>query len=153
MKKAFFFSTLIAILSLSCKKSSDAPPASTTSEWTYDGVTHTSTSLWYDESLHRLYATDNYDYFIIVYLGSQVKPTANAHLAVIKFGEVFTDASQCYAQVGNTGLPNQTRTTGKVGDSVMLTVSASGKLTASFSNITVTDGANLKPLSGTLREK
>ena len=72
------------------------------------------------------------------------------------YASLTQDPSTCSIQVGN--IYDATRplgylSTGKAGDKVILTVSGTGKLTTSFSNITVTDGTTIKTVSGTLMEE
>jgi len=145
--------TTLAVLS--CKKSSDSTPATATSQWTFNGGTYTDKNASYVESTNELFAFDNNGNFVRVFFSSIGKPTISGNLTVLNYTANFTNASQCSLQVGNLygSNPIQPLSTGKAGDIVILTVSTSGKLTATFSTITVTDGTTEKTVSGKLIEQ
>ena len=156
MKKVFLFSAIgVALLFVSCKKNNDGSPYKAKSRWTFDSVTHTATSASYEENSNELFAYDTSGNFIRVFFSSGVKPTQNAHLVVLDYAATFTNFSQCSLQVGNMydSNPIQPLSTGKPGDTVVLTISLSGKLTAAFSDISVSNGSIIKTVSGTLVEQ
>jgi len=156
MKKMFLFFVLsVPFTFLSCKKSSDSPPATTTSQWTFNGGTYTDKITSYVESTNELFANDNNGNFVRVFFSSIGKPSKSGTLTVLDYATTFTNATQCSLQVGNLygTNPIQPLSTGKAGDVVILTVSSSGKLTASFSAITVTDGTTEKTVSGKIIEQ
>ena len=154
MKQAFLISAIGVVLLLGCKKSSESqPPTQSKSQWTYDGKTYTATDAGYNENSNELIASDTNGNFVRVFFGSIGKPTASAHLVVLNYADPFTGPSQCSLQVGNMyNTTVQPLSTGKAGDTVFLIVSPSGKLSASFSNISVLDGTTTKTVSGALAE-
>jgi len=157
MKKSLVsFAIGVILLFGSCKKhSSDPPPSSTASQWTFDGATHTTSTAGYESNSNELFANDTAGNFVRVLFSSLDKPTSSKHLVVLDYSASFTNANQCMLQVGNlySSNPIQPLSTGKAGDSVFLSVSYSGKLTASFSNISVSDGTTTKTVSGKLIEQ
>ncbi|MCW3105980.1 MAG: hypothetical protein JWQ09_486 [Segetibacter sp.] len=161
MKKNLLFLLLIAsLISFSCKKSSDSPSAGPTSQWTFDGKTYKVTDASYDYGYSTLEASDDAGVagggnFVKVTFGSVTKPTASATLTVVEAG-TSSNPTNCEIQVGNiydASRPLAYLSTGKSGDKVNLTVSSDGKLTVSFSNITVFDhGSTTKTVTGTIIE-
>jgi hypothetical protein len=91
--------------------------------------------------------------FIAIDFGSVLKPTGSTTLNVVDFS-AQQNASNCVIAVGNVYDTKYYISTGKSGDKVTLTVTSSGKLKATFSNVTVSNdfGATTTTVSGTLIE-
>ena len=151
---------MACLISPSCKKSSDSKSTGATSQWTFNGVTYKVTNASYESTTNELLANDDpgavgSGNFVRVFFWSAAKPTGSVALTVVDYATSTPDPSTCSIQVGNVygTNPAQYLSTGKAGDKVTLTVSSTGKLTASFSGITVSDGTTLKTVSGTLIEE
>lgn len=160
-RKLWFFLFIASLTSFSCKKSKTDTPTVILSQWTFDGKTYKVTDASYDYSSNELIASDDAGAvgggnFVKVTFGSATKPSGSTTLTVVDFGAP-SNPSNCDIQVGN--IYDATRplayiSTGKAGDKVNLTVSSTGKLTVSFSNITVFDrGSTTKTVSGILVEQ
>ncbi len=160
-RKLWFFLFTLSLVFFGCSKSKTDTPAVTLSQWTFDGKTYKVTDASYDYSSNELLAADDAGAvgggnFVKVTFGSATKPSGSTTLTVVDFG-ASSDPSNCEIQVGN--IYDATRplayiSTGKAGDKVNLTVSSTGKLTVSFSNITVFDrGSTTKTVSVTLIEE
>lgn len=139
-----------------CKKSGNAKTQS--SEWTFSGTTFKVDDAHYDDGSNDLFASDDFGAvgggnYVNVSFGSILKPTGSTTLTVVNFGAP-SNPSNCEIHVGNTYATAQSYSTGKSGDKAILTVSSSGKLKVTFSNITVSSngGATTKTVSGTLIE-
>lgn len=150
----------MSMLLLACNKSDGVTTSKATSQWTFDGKTFKVTDASYDYSSNTLTAADDGGSvgggnFIKVTFGSATKPSKSATLTVVDFAAT-SNPTNCDIQVGNVydaTRPLAYLSTGKVGDKVDLTVSSTGKLSVSFSNITVFDrGSTTKTVSGTLTE-
>ncbi len=153
-KRILFLSIIVPLLFLSCKKSSESP--ATTSEWTYNGNTFKDGVIaGYDDSSNELFASNNQGNFVRVFFSTPLKPTKSGTLTVLDYVTPFTNATQCYLQVGSIygSNPIQPLSIGKAGDIVSLTVASSGKLTASFTNISVRDSVTIRTVSGKLIEQ
>jgi len=157
MKRKLWFFLLIACLtSFSCKKSSDSKSTGAKSQWTFEGITYKVTNASYESNSNELFASDDPGAvgggnFVRVFFWSVTKPTGSVTLTVVDYATSTPDPSTCSIQVGNMYGTNPTQylSTGKAGDKV----TGTGKLTTSFSNITVSDGTTIKTVSGTLIEE
>jgi hypothetical protein len=166
MKKSnILCSAIIILFACACKKSSDPVPAGPESKWTFDGSAYKATGaeysiyseLWVSERVEYNVARGHY---VGIKFASITKPAKSATLTIPKdfiFGGISPDTATCYLTTGNLDdVANyEYRPIGKDGDKVILTVSSTGKLTASFSNISVSKdgGASVKLVSGTIIEK
>ncbi len=155
MKKRLLFSLLFVTLAfLNCKKSGGSTPTTASSQWAFNGATFKDANTIYSSNSNELFASDNNGNFVRVFFSTVTKPISSGNLTVLDYAATFTNNSQCSMQVGNVNGPQpQPLSTGKSGDAVILTVSSSGKLTASFTNISVQDGSTTKTVSGTLVEQ
>ena len=159
MKKIIFrtFLTIVTIFVFEgCKKSENAKNQS--SEWTFNGTTFKVEDAYYDDASNILLASDDAGAvgggnYVSVLFGSLLKPTGSTTLTVANFGAT-SYPSNCEIHVGSFYGASQFYSTGKSGDKAILTVSSSGKLKVTFSNITVSAGsvATTKTVSGTLIE-
>ncbi|MDB5198052.1 MAG: hypothetical protein JWO92_15 [Chitinophagaceae bacterium] len=151
----------ITIFCFSCSKSSDSTHATATSQWTFEGKTFTVTGAHYESGSNELVANDDPGAvgggnIIKIFFWSAAKPSGNITLSVVDYATSTPNPSTCSIQVGNlydATRPTAYLSTGKAGDKVILTISSSGKLTASFSNISVTDYRTTKTVSGTIVEE
>lgn len=157
-RKLWFFLFIASLTSFSCKKSSDSTPLVATSKWTFNGVTYKVTDAWYESSSSYLEASDDPGVvgggnFVRVVFGAFTKPAASTSLTVVQDG-LQSDPSNCGIEVGDYYGATY-YSTGKAGDKVTLSVSSSGKLTTSFSNITISadGGTTTKTVSGNLIEQ
>jgi len=155
-----FFLLTASLISLNCKKNSNSTPAVAKSQWTFNGITYKVTNASYESTTNELFANDDPGAvgggnFVRVFFWSAAEPTGSVTLTVVDYTTSIPDPSTCSIQVGNVYGTNPTQylSTGKAGDKVTLTVSSTGKLTTSFSGITVTDGTTIKTVSGTLVEE
>lgn len=155
-----FFLLTLSLVFFGCKKSSNSTPALATSQWTFDGKTYKVTDASYESSTNELFANDDPGAvgggnFVRVFFWSAAKPTGSVSFTVVDYATSTPDPSTCSIQVGNVYGTNPTQylSTGKAGDKVTLTVSSTGKLSTSFSGITVTDGTTVKTVSGSLIEQ
>ena len=164
MKFKLRFIFFIASLTiLSCKKSGNSASVTAMSQWTFNGTTYKVSNASYEASSNELLANDDPGAvgggnFIRVFFWSATKPTGNVLLTVVDYGTATPNPANCSIQVGNlydVSRPAGWLSTGKAGDKVTLTVSSTGKLTVSFSNITVLEsgvGGTTKIVSGTVIE-
>ena len=159
-RKLWFFLFTVSLISISCKKSSTSSSATAMSQWTFNGTTYKVSNTSYESGSNELFANDDGGAvgggnFIRVFFWSATKPTGNVSLTVVDYGTATPNPANCSIQVGNIygSNPTQYLSTGKAGDKVNLTVFSNGKLSASFSNITVSDGATVKTVSGTIIEQ
>ncbi len=136
-----------------CKKDSTTA-ADTGGSFSVDGVSYKSGSqgTHYSASAQMLYCTnDNKDSLTISFLA---RPTATKAYAVMNDDADTLNSSNCGVDclIGG-GLIHDYYSLGTSGDSVYVTVSSTGKITASFTNITLTDTAFLVQASGLLKEQ
>lgn len=159
MKLNYFVVNVLSIIFIisviSCKKSTTNTPPIALSEWTYNGITYKDSSAVYFASSSELLASDNNGNYVRIILSAITKPTTGSTLTVINYVTGFSNAIQCTVHVGNSfsSNPIQPYSIGKAGDVVTLSVSSSGKLTATFTNISVKDGSITKTVSGTIVEQ
>ena len=167
MKKNHFSLILlvvfISIFLWSCKKSNNPTSSTATSQWIFDGKTYTVTGANYDFGSNELVANDDPGAvgggnFIKIFFWSAAKPSGSTNLTVVDYATSTPNPATCSVQVGNTydvTRPTAYLSTGKAGDKVVLTISSSGKLTTTFSNLTVTDHLSTTPktVSGTIVEQ
>jgi hypothetical protein len=147
MPKPFLLSIAIPLsMFVSCsKKNAD----SNATIWTFNGKTYTATTAGYDSSNLSgiLDAQDPEGNAITVVFNSH--PTMNGTYILTKnaLGSGFP-ASNCSLSVIGNSSPIYI-STGKPGDVVNVTIS-NGKLHATFSNITMENGADTTMVSGTI---
>jgi hypothetical protein len=147
--RASFITIIIATFSIilfGCKKST--PPTvtttSATTQWTIDGITFKGISTYF-VSAADLFSSDSSGNAIDVYFSAI--PTVNATYTVTALPP---SAGQCI--VGADLISSDSYTsTGVSGDKVTVTVSG-GKVTASFTNITMSDGSVTKTVTGTVAQ-
>jgi len=162
--KLYCYLLIISATSFGCKKSTESQPTSVfaTSQWTFNGSTFKVTNGSYDAASNSLIASDDPGAvgggnYVRVLFGSVVKPDKDITLTVVAIS-AQANPSNCEVQVGNIYDPyyiNGHLSIGKTGDNVVVTVSPIGKLTAAFSNISVTAGAtgtDTLTVSGTIIE-
>ena len=163
-RKLWLFLFTVSLISINCKKSSNSASGDTTSQWTFNGTTYKVSNTSYESGSNELFANDDGGAvgggnFIRVFFWSATKPTGNVSLTVVDYGTATPNPANCSIQVGNlydVSRPAGWLSTGKAGDKVTLTVSSTGKLTVSFSNITVLEsgvGGTTKIVSGTIVEQ
>jgi hypothetical protein len=154
MKKSiaqpYYFLLIIAAASVGCSKHANpkpTPAALATSHWTFNGKSYKVTTGSYDATSNSLIAADDAGAvgggnYVRVLFGSVVRPSTSITLTAVSI-DTPPDPSNCTVQVGNiydTYYINGHVSDGKTGDNVAVTVSPTGKLSASFSNISVTNG-------------
>jgi hypothetical protein len=145
------------LIASSCKKGSDTttPTTQSTIQWSLSGTSYIgASSSYFLSSLLALDANRNYVSvdFNSKYYTSTSRPVA-ASYTVLKYGGTATAANQCVVEVGNQASTTPYYSTGKMGDVVTISLSSTGKLIASFTNITVSDGTTTKTVSGTIQEQ
>ena len=164
-KTAVFLYATIIVLLFACKKSDSVPQPAPKSQWTFDGVSIKAKASYVAFGENKLVAydsTDRYGFgygnFITIQFAKTDKPVTSSILKIPDWQvNRPMETTECMIYVGNTS--DHSRPWGYIscnGDEpVTLTVSSDGKLTASFSNITVSsDGRNTtKKVSGTLIEE
>jgi hypothetical protein len=146
MKKLFFI-TWIVITSLSfycCKKNNTK--TTSTSQWNLGGTTYQGSVTTYDTStgytdLNSIDKASN-SIGIIFYTHAAVSGTFN----VIN-NSTLTNDNDCILTAGN----NTTEyTSSEVGTSTVTLTNSGGKITATFSNVTLAKGSTTLIISGTL---
>jgi hypothetical protein len=140
MKKIFPL-VLIVVLFFSCTRSSPNNPSPTSSQWVFDGMARKGVTTFFTNSVD-LISIDSLTNTANVFFPS--KPTTNGTYTVTANPPA---GGQCI--VGMSDNSDSYTSTGVAGDKVTVTVSG-GKVTASFSNIAVSDGYVTKMVSGTL---
>ncbi len=166
MKKSittlYYFWFIITTAFVGCTKHTDpkpAPAVAATSQWTFNGHSYKVTGASFDDFFHTLTASDDAGAvgggnYVDVLFGSVVRPTNSGTLTVVNV-DATANPSNCVVEVGNIYDIAGHASTGMAGDNVAVTVSSTGKLTATFSNITVTagpTGTDTLHVSGTIIE-
>jgi len=132
---------LTAALFFSCKKNDPTANKPPTSQWSFDSTVHNGVSTYFITSVD-LISLDSFSNAVDVYF--PVTPTSNGTYTVTanppRNGQCIVGISENSDSYTSIGSP---------GDTVTVTVSA-GKVTAAFSNISVSDGYATKTVSGTL---
>lgn len=141
---------------LSCKKDSDSTPAiPSIGTWTLNSTSYTGVSSQYFLSSFLALDTKNNTLSIDfngAFYNASKKPISGSY-TVLKYGGTATSANQCVISAGNQSSTTPFRSTGKSGDVVTISVSSTGKLSASFANITVSDGTTTTTVSGSIQEQ
>ena len=157
MKKInFLIITLVVILFVACKKNTTSTP-DPKSHWTFDGIEYKGYAMShplgnvFDASEGYLGNSSNLGLIVSIRFSSGV-PTKSV---ILKVKKGASDNSECAVSAGFYGSNSQEYTSSDGGEEVTITVSSSGKLTASFSNISLSSygGATTKMLSGVLIEQ
>jgi hypothetical protein len=145
----FLFFAVMLITTENCSKSNqhNGTPTASPSQWNFNGNNYKGTATTYDDTstaLGVLTSSDNMGNRIIITFYSH--PAAGGRFAVINGNMMFTN-SNCEIQVGKA--TENYVSTGQAGDSLTLTITG-GKLTASFTNVSVVYGATTASLAGTI---
>ena len=154
MKKVILFICAITFLAASCKKEKDSPPTPK-SQWTVDGVLYKGVAKAYLNSLFEAseilsngLSSGN---LISISFNYQYWPTTSG---IYKVKRGPSDNSECSMTVA---YPNSSDNFNSIDSNseVNIVVSSSGKLSASFSNIVLSnyDGTQTRTASGTLEEQ
>ena len=120
--------------------------------WTYNGTTYKAIGTGYDSvySMAILGGPDATGNYINIDLNSH--PGVSGVFNVVSSRlDLGTGSSNCTVSVGNNNSAYGYGTVGKTGDKVNLTVSG-GRYSATFSNITITNGTDTTTVSGTVAE-
>jgi hypothetical protein len=149
--------TLFAIIALGgCHPGQDSKPKSS---WTIDGVTYNEGSVPTTFSPNVLFASDDLLHGnITIHFGS--KPIINSDFIVANFSDTsaLKPGTNCSIEVTTTTSKDFRSSPGTCpsGGCVHVSIGASGKLTATFSNVLMkenTNASNTKFLAGTLIEQ
>ncbi len=155
MKKALLYLLLTITLGTSCKKNKQ-PPAPL-SQWTVDGITfkgYARTFLGGAFGASVNYGTmglENGNNFVEIHFSLFYLPSKSG---VFKVKKPIADTTQCSVTVGIIGNSLVEYSSDDSNSEVTITVSPSGKLTASFTNIVLKNyNGEIKTVSGTLIEQ
>ena len=148
--KSFFLTSLISIsliIFYGCSKSSSTTTTSS-SQWTLKGVKYTGLATVYDtsSSLGTLTSADAAGHFVSVTFYTH--PTSSSSFT--ETDGSIVNSIDCLIDVYDG--TNIFSSTGVTGDKVNLTISG-GKLTASFTNVTVLYNSTSSTVSGTVSQK
>ncbi len=135
---------LIAFFSLclfSCNKTDPATNTATSTQWTIDGTTHKGIATYFITT--DLFSADSVSNTIHVYFSTL--PPANGTYTVTALPP---GSGQCIVGADLVNSDSYT-SVGVPGDKVTVTVTGN-KITAGFSNITISDGTTTKKVSGTI---
>ena len=137
---------MVLLIFASCSKKNAGSDSTT---WTFNGNTYNTTSSGYDSAglSGLLDAQDAAGNGISIGFNSHPRVNGTYILTKNGLGSGFP-ASNCSLSVFGNNSPNYI-STGKPGDVVNVTIS-NGKLHATFSNITIENGADTTTVSGTI---
>lgn len=136
----------------SCKKSTPSAPDAIVNQFTFKGTTYkgTGAEFIYDGtfSTYKLAIIDSvYNY---IYLAFKTIPTVNKVYTLSQYLSPL-DPSACFIKVIPAAPSLNYNSTGLAGNTVNVTISG-GKVVASFSNVSVSDGTTTTTVSGTLTQ-
>jgi hypothetical protein len=135
------------ILIFGCSKSNENITPST---WTYNDTTYMAVTIRLDSltGMSTLGGTDAKGNYVNIIFSSF--PTTNAIFNVTNntLGP-GNSSSNCFITVGNSGWVYGYTSTGKSGETVILTFN-SGKMQASFNNITIANGSDTTSITGSV---
>jgi hypothetical protein len=143
----------IVILSIlffvSCKKEDLSRPVVTSSQWQYSGITYNGDSTYFSgESLLSIDKALNE--IKIIFLE---RPVVSGTYDVSSSAVGPFSYTDCVIKGDYMLGLHSFASTGVESNKVIVTVSDAGKITASFINVAVKDGASVKYVTGTLIEK
>lgn len=137
------------------KKGADTPVSST--NWTLNGVAKTDAVVMYTSNilsalaLNRDYIEVNFSYPYYSYTN---RPLSGVYTVVPFTSTVATlSNSACTIDVGNMNSFTNYGSTGLSGDKVTVSVSAAGKMTITFNNITVKNSTSTTTVTGVISEE
>jgi hypothetical protein len=150
MKKKYLLIMIIAVILFSgCSKSNVKINSST---WAFHGTTYTAVNIDYyaNTGIALLGGTDANGNYINIFFNTQ--PVTNGIFNVTdgKLGSGYS-SSNCSVIVGNNNSSYQYTSTGKPGETVSLTFN-SGKMQASFNNITIADAHDTTIVTGVVTQ-
>jgi hypothetical protein len=152
MKKKYLFLMITAvILFFGCSKSNVNSNSTT---WAFNGTTYTAvTTDYYNSSpdLALLGGTDAKGNYINIYFNSHPATDGIFNVTDNKLGS-GDSSSYCFLIVGNNNSSYQYISTGKSGETVSLSFN-SGKMQATFNNITIEDAGDTTIVSGVVMLK
>lgn len=146
---SFFSLTSLFVLN-SCSKSSDNSSQNTATNnthWTFNGSTYKDSVgavFNFDASDHSLVALDNNGNVVEIVFSSLNKPVTGTFTVIRWDSMPFTTPTQCHVLMGNsyTSAVIQYESLGKKGDVVNVVAASDGKLSATFTNVTLVDVLN-----------
>lgn len=151
MKKEIFYITVCLLLGVSCKKQTPVP----LSQWAFDGIVYKGYAKTYIGSFGASTSTNHENgnnYVSIQFYNYNADPSTSG---VFKVKRSVTNSSECLVKVGVTGNSLLEYQSVDSDSEVIITVSPSGKLSASFTGIVlkINFGTETKTVSGTLVEQ
>ncbi|MEI7563926.1 MAG: hypothetical protein WCJ39_10265 [bacterium] len=140
----------------SCTKKNADTPVSTTN-WTLNGVTYNDAVVQFmSNTLLGLTLKNDYIHvnFNNAYYTNTVRPLSGVYTVVPYTSTAATISnSACTIDVGNQYSFNNYGSTGLSGDKVIVSVSAAGKTTVTFNNITVKNSTSTTTVTGVISEE
>lgn len=161
-KENFLLAAIISLLLLACEKSKHPAPSPTNSTWIIDRDTFKGRAFYIQNASSKGLETytditvngqlyGNFVHVIFDYTAD--KPATSATYTISNAPVVQPGSTECLIHAGITDCCDRWFSN-TAGEKVTITVSPAGKLTATFSNITLSNGAgSRKSVSGTLIEQ
>ncbi|MCX6204762.1 MAG: hypothetical protein NTZ19_00735 [Bacteroidetes bacterium] len=137
------------------KKNADTPVS--TSKWTLNGITYDFPAVVFgSNTLVALEGNGDYIHinFSYPYYSYTTRPLSGVY-TIVPFASIIATISNsaCTIDVGNQYSINNYGSTGLSGDKVTVSVSAAGKTTVTFNNITVKNSTTTTTVTGVISEE